>query len=348
MKKYPSVGKINRGAFDSFVLNNLGARRSDVLVAPAYGVDVGVVKVGHAVLVVKIDPLAIVPQLGWDKSGWAAFHLLASDITTSGLAPSFMMLDMNLPKAMDWTALGKINRAISDECKRYGVAIVGGHTARYGGVDYPIVGSASMFAVGENGRYVTSQMATIDDDVLITKSLGIESAVYLSHFYPEKIVDSLGRKSLNKIRNMFYQLTTVDDALAAAKVGIGEDGVTAMHDATEGGVFNAVYEIAEASGLGVEINYDELPMEDAVVDILSLFKIDPCRCSSEGTLVLTVKPQKTFDVMRALVENGIRVSKVGKIKKGIHRILIKNGRKHPLTPTLVDPYWRLISKAKPL
>jgi hydrogenase expression/formation protein HypE len=344
--RYPTVGKINREAFDSLVLKHLGARRGDVLVAPAYGVDVGIVKVGDAVLAVKIDPLAVVPQLGWEKSGWAAFHLLASDITTSGLAPSFMMLDMNLPKAMDWTALGKINRAISNECRKYGVAIVGGHTAKYDGAGYPIVGGASMFAVGKDGRYITSQMATVDDDVLVTKSLGVESAVYLSHFYPEKIIDSLGRRTLNRIRNMFYQLSTVDDALAAAKVGIKGDGVTAMHDATEGGVFNAVYEVAEASRLGVEIYYDKLPIEDAVIDVLRLFKIDPCRCSSEGTLVLTVKPEKTFEVMRSLDKKGIKVSKVGKIRSG-HRVLIKNGRKHPLTPTLVDPYWRLIDKIKP-
>jgi hydrogenase maturation factor len=45
-------------------------------------------------------------------------------------------------------------------------------------------------------------------------------------------------------------MTVVKDAMIAMNAG----GVTAMHDATEGGVIGGLFEITNASGIGMRID----------------------------------------------------------------------------------------------
>jgi hydrogenase maturation factor len=43
------------------------------------------------------DPVFVVPPCGWERSAWFAVHILASDAVTSGIAPSYITIDLNLP-----------------------------------------------------------------------------------------------------------------------------------------------------------------------------------------------------------------------------------------------------------
>src|ERR1035438_9418474 len=66
------------------------------------------------------------------------------------------------------------------------------------------------------------------------------------------------------VRNPFAgrgnkSMTVVPEARAAAAYGVRDAGVTAMHDATEGGVLGGLYEVAEASGVGLRINQSAIP-----------------------------------------------------------------------------------------
>jgi len=53
-------------------------------------------------------------------------HLPASDLATSGVSPQFAMLDVNLPPEMGLSSAAIYLRAIGDECKGLGIAIVEG------------------------------------------------------------------------------------------------------------------------------------------------------------------------------------------------------------------------------
>jgi len=69
------MGKISRAFFETVIARNLGAKRRDVAVGPANGVDVGVVRLpdGKA-LISTTDPIYIVPQYGWERAAWFLPH----------------------------------------------------------------------------------------------------------------------------------------------------------------------------------------------------------------------------------------------------------------------------------
>ncbi|HWM52299.1 MAG TPA: AIR synthase related protein, partial [Thermoplasmata archaeon] len=138
--KYP-MGKVSRAFFENVIAHRLGARRKDVAVGPANGVDIGVVRLrdGRALLATT-DPIYIVPQYGWERAAWFAFHILASDLTTSGVAPQYITMDWNLPMDIEDDQIETMLQVIDRESKKYGAAIVTGHTGRYEGCAYPMVG----------------------------------------------------------------------------------------------------------------------------------------------------------------------------------------------------------------
>ncbi len=137
----PTIGKISPEIFDELILPRLGAANPNVLVPPQHGVDVGVVRIAPGlVMVTTTDPVFIVPAYGWERAAWFAVHILASDAATSGLPPNYMTIDLNLPMSITKEELTLMWNTINRECESLGISIISGHTARYEGTDYPMVG----------------------------------------------------------------------------------------------------------------------------------------------------------------------------------------------------------------
>src|SRR5207247_7275937 len=150
------------------------------------------------------------------------------------------------------------------EWKKYGAAIVTGHTGRYEGCAYPMVGGATFLAIAPKEGWVTADLARPGNRVLVTKPAALEATAILSNTFPDLVERRLGSDATRRARALFESMSTADDALAAASVGLRTDGVWAMHDATEGGVRNAVWEMGQASGLGVDVDLTKVPIDPAV------------------------------------------------------------------------------------
>src|SRR5205814_848172 len=156
--------------FRDTIFPRLGASRPDVLVGPRHGVDVGVLDLGGGrVMALSTDPFFVVPEYGWERAGWFAVQIVLSDVATSGLAPSHLTLDLNLPTSLPDSDLAALWESIHAACRETGVAIVTGHTGRYDGCAFPTIGAATGIALGGAEAYVTPGMARPGDAVLLTK-----------------------------------------------------------------------------------------------------------------------------------------------------------------------------------
>jgi hydrogenase maturation factor len=337
----PEVGKVSPDIFDQVILRQLGRRRREVLVGPQNGVDVGVVDLGHGqVMVTTTDPVFVVPAYGWERSAWFAVHILASDAVTSGLAPQYITIDLNLPLSMDRDALEQFWAVVHRECRKIGMAVISGHTGRYEGCGYPMVGGATVICVGPADRYVTPRMARDGDAVIITKGAAVEASGLFAVTFPDRIAARYGRAFARRSQDIFWQMSVVDDALTAVQVGVREDGVTSMHDATECGVWGGLYEVARASRVGMMIHKEAIIVQDNIRKICELFAIDPYSSISEGTLIITCRPHKADAVIRRLARRGIASSIVGEVIGKSKRIIVRDGAQcRSLEHPRVDPFW---------
>jgi len=337
----PEIGKISPKLFDELIATRLGDRNDKVLVGPQNGVDVGIVEIGDKAVSFTCDPVFIVPEYGWERAAWFAIHIIASDSVTSGLKPSLLAIDLNLPMEMTGEQLEIMWKTMHLECVKLGISIITGHTGRYENCHYPMVGGATMVGIGSKDAYVTPRLACAGDKVIITKGPAIEATGIFATMFPELFEREFGKDFNKKAQQIFYKMSVVDDAMTAVSLGVRDNGVTAMHDATECGIWGGLYEIAQAANLGVRVEMESIVVEDCVPDICRYFGIDPYASISEGTLIISCRENKAQDILIALRKKGIKSSIIGEFTQpGLGMVLVREGREEKLEHPIVDPFWR--------
>jgi len=343
----PDIGKVSADIFDEIILPNLGRKRTEILIGPQNGVDVGIVDLGNGkVMVATTDPIFVVPPYGWERSGWFAVHILASDAATSGLAPTYITMDLNLPLSITRDEFEMLWQVMHRECDRIGMSIISGHTGRYEGCEYPMIGGATVVCIGPKEKYVAPTMAKVGDSIIITKGAAVEAAGLFAVTFPQKVAERYGEVVAKQAEDVFWQMSVVEDALTAVEVGVRDDGVTAMHDATECGVWGGLFEIAQASGVGVLLDKEKIIVQDVIKKVCDLFEIDPYKSISEGTLIITCRPHKTGEIISRLTDKGILASIVGEVvEKENGMYYFENNKKYELVHPRIDPFWVAFGKA---
>ncbi len=328
------LGKIGKETFDEVIYPNLGKRREEVLVPPKNGVDVGVVDLGDGrVLVTKTDPVFIVKEYGLRKASWFAVHILASDLMTSGIAPQYALVDLNLPPTMTDEEFKEMWEGMSDSLREINVMVVGGHTGRYEGVNYPMLGGFTMLAVGEKNKLANPSKVEVGDEVVVTKGPAIEATALLVNTFPDVFREVLPREVFREAFDMYWKMSCWKDGLIASSVG-----VKAMHDATEGGLWNAIVELSESSGKGIEVEKGRVPMPKAVKEVTELAKIDPFTSISEGTMVIVTA--NGSEVVKSLRREGVEAEVVGKVT-GERGVRVDG---NPIERPDHDPFWVAFSE----
>jgi len=179
------------------------------------------------------------------------------------------------------------------------------------------------------------------DKIIITKGPAIEAAGIFATMFPQLMEKEFGRDFSQRAQQVFYQMSVVEDAITAVGVGVRENGVTAMHDATECGVWGGLYELAQAAGLGVRVEKEQIMFTDYVKEICEYFGIDPYASISEGTLIIACREHKAQGVVEALSQKNIKSSIVGELtelRNGM--VLVEGGKEKRLEHPIVDPFWK--------
>ncbi len=331
---------------EKVVYRSLGAASRKVISGPATGLDNAVVSVGgQKVLVITTDPVSVIPEIGPKASAWLSVHLIASDLATSGVRPEFATFDFNFPAEMTARARSEYLMEVGSACGDLGVSIVAGHTGSYPGAGFTIVGGGVMFGLAEMGGYVDPTMAREGDSVLMTKGAAIEAAAYLSASFPRYTERAVGRNLAAKARVLTRSCTVVRDARIAAKAGLGPSGVTSMHDATEGGILGGLMEMAAASRKAFVLRKERILQLAEAAAVCTAFGVDQLRALSEGTLLITCRPDKV-KVLTGLLQGGhIRSAVIGTVRNG-SGVWIAGGE-HTLKKVrpAVDSYWKAYSRA---
>jgi hydrogenase maturation factor len=344
MSEAPSkqrTGKATSELFEQVILRRLGARDDDVLVGPQHGVDVGVVRVADGVaMALTADPVFVVPAYGWERAAWFAVHILASDASTSGLPLRWMSVDLNLPPSISDEDLTTLWDAFHRACEDLGIAVVTGHTGRYDGCDWPMVGGATCLALGPADAFVTPTMARVSDAVVVTKGAAIEATALFAATFPQRLTEGVGEETVQAADRLFESMTVVPEAVLARRFGLRDAGVTSMHDATEGGVLGGLLEVAAASGTGIHVDRERIPIRPEVRTVCDHVGMDPYTAISEGSLIATVVPERADAFVDELGGAGIDAAIVGELRPPAdgHRVVV-DGHEEPLTHVGLDPFW---------
>ena len=112
------------------------------------------------------------------------------------------------------------------------------------------------------------------------------------------------------------------DVVAAALVGAracggegagSEEAVRFLRDPTRGGLTTVLAELAEESGLGIEVEEDAIPVSPAVRSVCDLLGYDPLTLANEGKMVIVAAPEAADAVVAAVreTEHGRGARRIG-------------------------------------
>jgi len=192
-----------------------------------------------------------------------------------------------------------------------------------------------MFGLGKKKELI-NPCAKVGDVIIISKGPAIETTGLMAAYFPEFIEAKYGRSFLKRAQNIFYQMSTVKDASIASSIG----GLTAMHDATECGVWGGLFEIAQHSHVGMHIDLNKIIIQEEVRLVCSCFGIDPYKSISEGTLLATANKKKAKFIVSALEASGIPASIVGEVTLRSKGMRVFSGNKsYELKHPRIDPFW---------
>ena len=113
-----------------------------------------------------------------------------------------------------------------------------------------------------------------------------------------------------------------------------------MHDVTEGGIFGALWEMAEASGIGMEIDLKKIPVRQETIEICEYFDINPYELISSGCMLMAASDGNT--IVRELEKAGIHAAVVGKAMEGNDRVLYAAGERRFLEPPKADDLYNVV------
>ena len=330
-------GKIPIDILKKVIFKNLGAERKEVALGPSAGIDGGVLDIGNYSLVISNDPITG----ALERIGWLAVNINANDIATFGVEPAFIVSCIMLPEGSDRKTVETISIQMDEASKNLGIAIVGGHCEVTPGLTNPIVVCCVM-GLTEKGNYVTASGARPKDKLILTKSAGIEGTAILASDREKQLKKAMSPRTLQNAKKFFEQTSVVKEAIEAYKTG----GVSAMHDPTEGGIIGGVYEMAEASNLGVKILEDKIPVRPETAEICKFFTINPLQLISSGALLIAAKPKIAHKIIENLRAKNIPAIVIGEfLEDSNDRILIKrSGRADILPKPTSDHLWAALNQ----
>jgi hydrogenase expression/formation protein HypE len=340
-------GKIGHNAFEDIIYEKCGYLRKEVRTGPGFGIDVAIIDLpGGLSMALTSDPLSLIPSLGLQESAWLSVHLMANDMATTGCSPMYAQFVLNLPANFSSPDLKTYWHHIHTYCKEINISITGGHTGFIEGQNSTVAGGGTLVTIAPKEQMLVSKNAQSSNVILATKQCAISSSAILSMSFPETVKNKLGNQVYEEGCALFYQTSSLKDALSAAGSGVRHPEITAMHDVTEGGMLGAIYELAVASENGAIVYNDCLPIGETQKQICNLFSIDPRFTIGAGSMIIAVKNGSENEVINRLKKQQVGCTIVGELtekEKGI--TIIENDEKKALPYLQKDPYWNAFFEA---
>lgn len=308
-----------------------------IIVGPGIGLDVAVLDMGATYLVAKSDPITFTTE----HIGWYAVHVNTNDVACSGADPEWFLATLLLPESLaDAAQVESVFESIHHACEAVGAALVGGHSEVTHGINRPILLGCMLGRV-EKERLITSAGARPGDSVLVTSGIPIEGTAILAREYEAQLRDEFGPDFVQRCQQLLFDPGI--SVLPAARIARELSGVHAMHDPTEGGLATGLWELAQASGVNLEIQLEEIPILPEGRRVCDHFDIDPTRTLASGSLLMSVADDHVEELHRRFVGAGLALRGIGRVLEGKGQVrLLQADRSKELVPPERDEIARLL------
>ncbi|MFZ5375458.1 MAG: hydrogenase expression/formation protein HypE [Campylobacterota bacterium] len=207
-----------------------------------------------------------------------------NDLAMMGAQPKYLTCSVIIEEGFEVESLERIVESMRSELSINGAVVVSGDTkvVPKGSVDKIFINTTGLGEIVQSG--ISSNNVSEEDVILINRDIGCHGATIFAA--REGIEMSSALKS--DCNSLYPQVKALLDA------GIK---ITAMRDATRGGVTAVLNEWARQSNVCIEVEEEKIPVSDEVKGICEMLGFEATALANEGTFVLAVKKE---DAQRAI------------------------------------------------
>lgn len=352
------IGKVSESVLKRSVLRQIKTKRKEILNGAAVGEDCAIFSLyeedlaGNPQTVAKgqgyamascMQEAAVAVQAAVDEAKGGVgptvtigqlIQKCANNLAVSGATPIAAMITLLFPEGIEEADIKELMRQAETACGGLSIQIAGGQTTVSRAVNTSVA-VVTGFGKIKQGKQFTSGAAKPGQDIVLSKWIGLEGTAILARQNKEKILQRYPAYLVEEAAGFDRYLSVIPEAAVAIK-----SGVCAMHDASEGGIFGALWELAQSAGAGLSIDLKRLPLRQETVEVCECLNVNPYELMSAGCLVMTT--EDGLGLAAALEKEHIPAAVVGKLTEGNDRILINNDEIRYMDRPRTDEIYKLI------
>ncbi len=336
------AGKVPENVLKRSVLRQIQTRRSEIVSGAGIGEDCAVFSFGGAPVMTCVQTAAVRLSAAGGYGAVTAesparrteipigqlIQRCANNLAAAGAQPVGVMIGLMLPEEAEEPDIRALMGEAEARCGELNIQIAGGQTFVSPAVRQPtaaVTGYGKPFTADSEGEKkgivpgsperMTSKKLCVGQDVVVSKWIGLEGTAILAGRCREELLRRYPAYLVEEAAGFDRWLSVIPEAATAMK-----SGVCMMHDASEGGIFGALWELAEKAGVGLTIDLKKLPLRQETVEVCECCNVNPYELLSGGALVMVTADGP--GLVAALEAEKIPAVIVGKVTGSNDRLLV--------------------------
>ncbi len=235
-----------------------------------------------------------------------------NDLAMMGAKPKYLTCSVIIEEGLDKRVLDKTVKSMKEELEINGAIIVSGDTkvVPRGSVDKIFINTTGIGEIEYKG--ISSNNITNEDTILVSRDIGAHGATI---FASREGID-MNTKLKSDCASLYPQVKALINS------GIR---ITALRDATRGGVSAVLNEWAKQSNICIEIEEGKIPISDEVKGICELLGFEAMSLANEGTFVLAIKKEDAQKALEVLKKTNDTAAIIGKVtSKHIGKVVLNS------------------------
>ncbi len=319
------IGKVSQTVLKRSILKPLQFHREESLIDPAveemcYGIKVGADE----------EVLSASSVLYGDEKDLGVFALaqVVNDLATRGAKTVGASVHIMLPPYAYESRLKSMVEYVERAGSAHAIQVVCAKAEVS-----PVIQKAIVYVNGmgvlKKGELLQSSMGKADQDIVLLKWVGLEGTFRVMREKEEALAKRFVPTFLNQIRSLEPQIFS-DEELEMAK----EFGVSAMHQITSGGILAALWEMSEASNVGIEVDLKKMAIKQETVEVCEFCHLNPYQLTSAGSVLIFT--DRGEELVSKYEQKGIQASVLGKTTADTARVILGGEEKRFLDRPAAD------------
>ncbi len=331
------LGKVSEVCLKRSVLRQIKTKREEVVCGAGVGEDCAIFSfskgefsaacVQEAAVATQISAFCPEPFMTMAQ----LIQKCANNLAADGAKPAAALIALLLPETAEEAELRELMREAEEKCGELFLEIAGGQTRVSAAVKMPVATVTCLGRLPGGGAH-TARAVMPGQDVVVSKWIGLQGTALLAKRYREKLLARYPAYFVDKAAAFDRYQSILPEAATAMK-----SGVCAMRDVSEGGIFGALWELAEGAGVGLTIDMKKLPLRQETVEVCECCNVNPYLLLSGGSLLMTADDGAALAA--ALAAAQIPAAVVGRVTDGRERILVNDGEIRYMDRPQSDGIW---------